>query len=86
MMNIEIKDVISLNDNSEYVVAGIASKEKKYYYLVDINNIENIKFCEETLNNTLKIVEDENLLQSLIPLFAESGKSIIQEVIDENNN
>ena len=42
----EIKDVLTLEDNNKYVVASKINYEgKEYYYLVDINNPSNLMFC-----------------------------------------
>ena len=66
-MNIDIKDVIKLSDNNDYgVVSKITYHNKIYYYLVDINDNSNIKFCCE---NERKLIELENkkIIQTIIP-------------------
>jgi len=72
-MKIEIKDVITLDDNNKYVVCGKVDYQDKYYlYLVDMNDLGNVKFgLEKNENNQIKIVgiEDENLIRILLPLF-----------------
>ena len=41
----EIKDVLTLEDNNKYVVASKINYEgKEYYYLVDINALSCLKF------------------------------------------
>lgn len=45
-MDIEKKDIITLSDNHEYGVVSIANyNNKKYYYLVDINDTYNQKYA-----------------------------------------
>ena len=76
---IEIRDVITLDDNNEYVVASIANYEnKKYYYLIDINNHQNILFCYEE-NETLVESIDKDINTKLLPLFYKNGKDILEE-------
>ena len=39
----KMRDVITLDDNNKYaIISKIDYEEKKYYYLVDINNPENL--------------------------------------------
>ncbi len=77
---IEIKDIITLNDNNEYgVVSKITKDNTIYYYLVDINNNSNIKFCyEDKTNDILELVEinDEKLIRNLILSFTENIKDV----------
>ena len=41
-----LRDIITLNDNNQYIVVGkIDYEAKTYYYLVDINKNENLKYC-----------------------------------------
>lgn len=77
-MNIDIKDRVTLNDNNEYVVVSKTNYQNKiYYYLVDMNNNENIKFCVEISNNSLSEVIDKPLIQKLLPLFIKASKDFI---------
>ena len=74
---VDIKDVLTLSDNNEYVVVSkIFYENKIYYYLVDINNNNNIKFCFQD-NNDLIEVEDKELNTKLLPLFLEVAKKEI---------
>lgn len=70
---INVKDVITLSDKNEYVVVSKADYEgKTYYYLIDINHEENMKFCyEESKEEKIALVEvmDQTLIQKLIVLF-----------------
>ena len=71
-MNIDIKDLITLDDKNEYVVVGKVDYDGiTYYYIVDINNNSNFKFCY--LDHD-EFVESSNqvLNTKLLPLFMKS--------------
>ena len=71
---IDIKDILTLDDINDYVVVSKINYENKtYYYLVDINNNDNLKFCYED-NNELVEVEDKELTTKLLPMFLEISK------------
>lgn len=83
---IDIKDKITLSDDNTY---GVVSKAKidniTYYYLVDVNKNENIKFCYEDSNeNEIELVEveDKNLIQKLIQILTENIKNEITNLIN----
>ena len=72
-MDIDIKDTITLSDNSKYlVISKVNYKHKSYYYLINESN-NNIKFCfgNDECNSIVEII-DENLIKKLIPLFIKS--------------
>lgn len=68
-MLININDLITLDDNNEYVVVSKCEFENKvYFYIVDINDNSNLKFCY--LNNDEFIeLSDGELVKKLLPLF-----------------
>ena len=72
-MNLEIKDIITLEDDKEYLITSIATYENDdYFYLVDINEHSNVKFCKLLVNNDadfLLEIEDDNLLAQIIPIL-----------------
>ena len=71
---IDIKDVLTLADKNDYVVVSKINYENKiYYYLVDINKNDNLKFCYED-NNELVEIEDKEFTTKLLPLFLEASK------------
>lgn len=83
-MNIDIKDTITLSDDNKYIVASKTKRnEKNYYYLVDINNNSNIKFCEED-NNELIEIDNQEIIQNLIPLFTNEIQDILKEILERN--
>ena len=81
-MDIDVKDIITLSDDNEYVVASkVNYQDSAYYYLIDKDNSENLKFCvEKPENQSLIEIENENLIQNLLPLFLKSStKAITKE-------
>lgn len=68
-MELKIKDIVTLDDNNEYVVASKTTYQNKtYYYLIDKNNNTNIKFCYEDLGDLVEF-DDKELAAKLLPLF-----------------
>ena len=83
-MNIDIKDLITLDGINRYVVASKVLYENiNYYYLININNNKDILFCYEDINELVEI-EDKGLIQKLIPLFFQNTRNILKEY--SNNN
>lgn len=77
-MNIDIKDLITLNDNNKYVVVSKALYDSKnYFFLLDINNDTNIKFCYLD-NNELVESEDKTINTNLLKLFYETAKNSLE--------
>ena len=71
-MIIDIKDILTLDDNNDYVVISKTTYESKtYYYLGDNNNNSHLKFCYEK-NDSLVELEDKELTTKLLPLFLKS--------------
>lgn len=84
-MNIDIKDLLTLNDGNKYIVCSKTKLDNKtYYYLVDINDNKNLKFCLED-NGDLIELEDKALIQKLLPMFTDEVKDIINSLIEEEN-
>ena len=84
-MDIDIKDIITLSDGNSYVVTSKASfQDNTYYYLIDKNNNENMKFCQENEKNASLIeLDDPSLIQQLLPIFVESSsKAITKEDLE----
>ena len=68
-MKLNIRDVIKLEDNNEYAVASVATlNDVVYYYLIDLNKDDNIKFGYLEDDNFIN-VEDKDLIKQLLPLF-----------------
>lgn len=76
----EMRDVITLDDNNKYaIISKIDYQEKKYYYLVDINNPENLMFCYEDMGDLVK-TNDAELIKKILPLFLEASRDILNEL------
>ncbi|MCI9433818.1 MAG: hypothetical protein HFI86_00895 [Bacilli bacterium] len=75
-MNIDIKDVVTLNDDIRYAVVSKVNYENDvYYYLAEIDNLSNIKFLVENKERTSLVeIEDKELIQKLLPLFVNETK------------
>lgn len=64
-----IKDIITLNDNHKYqIISKTIYNETVYYYLVDIEDITNIKILYENFDY-LTEVADQDLINLLLPKF-----------------
>lgn len=64
-----IKDIITLNDNHKYqIISKTIYNETVYYYLVDIENITNIKILYENFDH-LTEVADQDLINLLLSKF-----------------
>ena len=76
-MIINIKDTLTLDDNNEYVlISKINHENKNYYYLLDRNNLKNVKFCYED-NEELVEINDKELITKLLPLFVKIAQKEI---------
>mgnify|MGYP003298992156 CR=1 FL=1 len=85
-MNIDIKDTLKLDDNNEYVVVSKVNYENKYYYyLIDMEDPENLMFCYED-NGDLVELMDKDLTAKLLPLFLEKSNEILSEFINNSEN
>lgn len=72
-----IKDLVTLSDDNEYQVISKTNYEGLvYYYLVDMNDISNIKFLYEN-GDKLTEVDDPDLINRLLPRLLEEIKNII---------
>ena len=78
-MNINIKDIITLDGLNEYVVV---SKTKYngiiYYYLININDYNDMLICYEKDDELIE-VEDNKLILELSPLFYKETQNILKE-------
>ena len=70
-MDIKKNDILTLEDNNEYVVVSkVTYDDANYLYIVDLNDVKNIKFVKENNDEVLEI-SDKDLISELIPLFIE---------------
>lgn len=71
-MQLDIQDIITLNDGNEYQIVSKTEHEGlTYYYLVDMNDLENVKFVFENGNKLTEIDEPEVINDLMSKLFEE---------------
>ena len=76
---IELTNLVTLDDDNEYVVAAKTNYENRvYYFFVDINDNKNIKFLYED-GEELVEVDDGKIIEELVPLFADSMREIVSD-------
>lgn len=79
-MSIDIKDIITLSDEKNYVVVSkIDYDEDIYYYLTDVDDNVNTKFLVQNKERSESLLEvkDAELLQKLFPMFLKKTKESI---------
>lgn len=82
-MKINIKDLITLSDDIEYIVASKTIYDgKTYYFLTQKNDISNIKFCYTTPDNEKLFIESEDLdiNTKLLPIFIKEAKRAMPDL------
>jgi hypothetical protein len=85
-MKIEKNSLLKLTDNNTYLVLEkLVINGKKYLYLIDKDNRNNLKFYEETDDNRLLVVENEKELQQIIPEFFKVMSANIIKKKEDNN-
>ena len=78
---INIKDTLVLDDDNEYVVVSKAiCNNIEYYYILDMYNSSNFKFCYLE-NEELVEVENEELIKTLLPLLFDAAKNEVADLI-----
>lgn len=84
-MNIDIRDIITLDDEKDFVIVSKITYENiNYYYLININDYSNIFFCYEDKGELVEI-EDGLLIKKILPLFINASKNILSEYKTLNN-
>lgn len=80
----DVKDILTLSDGNEYVIASKVDYDYKIYLcLVDINDNKNIKFCYLD-NDEVVIVKKENLSQTLMLKLLNKMVKVMKEEVDNN--
>lgn len=78
----KVKDLVSLSDKNKYIVVQKIDYEgKDYYYLVDIDKNENIKFGYQDNDEFVEITDSE-LIGKLIPIFGKQALEILNDAIE----
>lgn len=76
-MNLEIQDIITLNDGNEYQIISKTEHEGlTYYYLTDMNDLDNIKFVFEN-ENKLTEIDEPDVISALLPKLYDKIKDRI---------
>ena len=71
---LEFGDVITLENNMEYVVSGVCDfLDNKYLYLVNSKEVSDcIVAMYDEENNEVNVVEDPDLFDKVMPKFIDS--------------
>lgn len=81
-MEIELLDVLTLDNNQEYIVGSIAKKDNNTYYcLLNKEKNDDIIICQSKDNDTLREINDKDLIKVLLPEFYKSIKE--SHLLDE---
>jgi hypothetical protein len=71
---LDVKDIVTLDDGKNYaVVSKVVVDGVIYYYIMDIDDNTNFKYCSEKKTKDklkLVLVTDKQLTKKLIRLFA----------------
>lgn len=82
----DIKDILTLSDGNEYIIASKVNHDYKIYLcLVDINNNKNVKFCYLD-NDEVVVVKKEKLSESLILKLFNQMIKVLKEISKDINN
>lgn len=85
-VKLEIRDIVVLEDNHTYAVTASAILENvEYYFLVDINNSQNIKIGYQD-KEEIVMIEDQAIIKSLMPKFGQSVIKTIKELLPSEKN
>ena len=86
-MDIELKNIITLDGKDRYFVAGKhILDEITYLYIININNYQDVKIVMKKVeDNITKLidVEDQELIQKLSIKFLKQTRDFIVELKDE---
>ncbi len=81
-MEIELLDVLTLDNNQEYIVGSIAKKDNNTYYcLLNKEKNDDIIICQRKENDKLTEVNNHELIKTLLPEFYKSIKE--SHLLDE---
>jgi len=80
---LDVKDIVTLDNGNNYaVVSKTRIEDKIYYYIMDIDNNSNFKFCyEKKTTDKIKLVveTDKTIIKKLIRLFAVNLRRELKE-------
>lgn len=78
-MNVEIKDIITLDNANKYIVVSRAVyNDETYFFLVNTNQNDDSKILKlDKTNGELFEFDDKNLFNVLTPLFLEETVKVL---------
>jgi hypothetical protein len=77
-MNIEVGDLLTLDDNKDYIVVAISNKnDSTYYCLGCVNDINFTVFKLNLIDDSLELMDKDTLSKSLISDFTNSYKDYL---------
>lgn len=79
-MNFEISDILTLNDNNDYVIVSIINYlNEDYAFLIDINNKNNIIYSKIN-NDKITVLDKKNkeLINTLNKLFEKTTHEFLK--------
>ena len=75
----DIRDILTLEDDKDYIVASKTEyKGYIYYYLMDINDNHNILFCYEE-DGELVEFDDHDTFINVLPRLLEVSRRILNK-------
>ena len=86
---IDILDVITLDNDIDYVVGAKTKIDDVIYYcLINESNLDDLIICSSTDEVTLKEVNDAEIVKKLLPRFYKSIRDakIIEKCLKMNEN
>ena len=73
----DIRDIVTLDNNNDYIISSkVNYKDITYYYLVNINNPQDLMFCYKKDDELIEL-NNKELVTELIPLFYEEAKNLL---------
>lgn len=88
-MNIEIADMISLKGEKYITLDVIEYQNKKYAFMNKLDNEEEptseyYVFTPKG-DDDIEVIADENLMNTLIPIFQDNLKKELEKIMNEGN-
>lgn len=83
-MNIEIEDILTLDDDKNYIVVSKANIENiNYYYLVQDSDTPTTIFCYEDKDELVEIIDAEKIREIIPYLYKAIRNKIAPEKLKE---
>lgn len=86
-MNIEIEDVLTLDDDKDYVVVSKTNVDDiNYYYLIEDSDNPSVMFCYEDKDELVDITDSEKIKKIIPHLYKAIRNKIDPEKLKELEN